>query len=205
MKLEKSTYKPFGLEAIETASRDEIAALQVKRLKRTLENVYENVPTYRKKFDAAGVSPSDFKHLDDLEKFPFTTKQDLRENYPFGNLDGRFVGSRCTHALCHHYLDELMSPIPEPGRASATIHELPRRVARREGRECAARPQGIRGNNGDHGPRSNSRLADVCDGTRLRRLSTAGSRDHLAKQLPGDAVELLQLHLLDRREIVPAG
>ena len=45
MKLEKSTYKPFGLEAIETASRDEIAALQVKRLKRTLENVYENVPT----------------------------------------------------------------------------------------------------------------------------------------------------------------
>src|SRR5271163_1856344 len=84
MKLEKSTYKPFGLEAIETASRDEIAALQVKRLKRTLENVYENVPPYRKKFDAAGVSPSDFKHLDDLEKFPFTTKQDLRENYPFG-------------------------------------------------------------------------------------------------------------------------
>src|SRR5271170_6171105 len=84
MKLEKTTYQPFGLEAIETASRDEIAALQVKRLKRTLENVYENVPPYRKKFDAAGVSPSDFKHLDDLEKFPFTTRQDLRENYPFG-------------------------------------------------------------------------------------------------------------------------
>src|ERR1700735_1444874 len=84
MKLEKSTYKPFGLEAIETASRDEISALQAQRLKRTLENVYENVPTYRKKFDAAGVTPSDFKHLDDLEKFPFTTKQDLRESYPFG-------------------------------------------------------------------------------------------------------------------------
>ncbi len=84
MKLEKSTYKPFGLEAIETASRDEIAALQAQRLKRTLENVYENVPTYRTKFDAAGVTPSDFKHLDDLEKFPFTTKQDLRESYPFG-------------------------------------------------------------------------------------------------------------------------
>ena len=84
MKLEKSTYKPFGLETIETASRDEIAALQAKRLKRTLENVYENVPNYRKKFDAAGVTPSDFKHLDDLEKFPFTTKQDLRESYPFG-------------------------------------------------------------------------------------------------------------------------
>jgi phenylacetate-CoA ligase len=84
MKLDKSTYEPFGLEAIELASRDEIAALQVERLKRTLENVYENVPPYRKKFDAAGVAPSDFKHLDDLEKFPYTTKQDLRENYPFG-------------------------------------------------------------------------------------------------------------------------
>src|SRR5215831_16145931 len=84
MKLGKSSYKPFGLEAIETASRDEIAAVQTKRLKRTLENVYESVPFYRRKFDAAGVSPSDFKHLDDLKHFPFTTKQDLRENYPFG-------------------------------------------------------------------------------------------------------------------------
>ena len=84
MKLDKSTYKPFGLEAIETASRDEIAAVQTKRLKRTLQNVYENVPLYRRKFDAAGVSPLDFKHLDDLKHFPFTTKHDLRENYPFG-------------------------------------------------------------------------------------------------------------------------
>ena len=84
MKLEKSSYKPFGLEAIEIASRDEIAAVQTKRLKHTLENVYENVALYRRKFDAAGVSPSDFKHLDDLKRFPFTTKQDLRENYPFG-------------------------------------------------------------------------------------------------------------------------
>ena len=70
MKLEKSTYKPFGLEAIETASRDELAALQTKRLKRTLENVYENVPLYRTKFAAAGVTPSDFKHLNDLKKLP---------------------------------------------------------------------------------------------------------------------------------------
>ena len=84
MKLDKSTYEPFGLEAIEIASRDEIAAVQTKRLKRTLENVYKNVPLYRKKFDAAGVTPSDFTHLDDLKNFPFTTKQDLRENYPFG-------------------------------------------------------------------------------------------------------------------------
>jgi phenylacetate-CoA ligase len=49
MKLDKSTYRPFGLEAIETASRDELAAVQTKRLRRTLENVYENVPLYRRK------------------------------------------------------------------------------------------------------------------------------------------------------------
>ena len=84
MKIDLSTYTPFGLEPIETASRDEIAALQVERLKYTLRTVYEKVPAYRRKFDAAGVSPADFKTLDDLGKFPFTTKHDLRENYPFG-------------------------------------------------------------------------------------------------------------------------
>jgi phenylacetate-CoA ligase len=84
MKLDMSTYEPFGLEAIETASPDEIAAVQTERLKRTLHTVYENVPAYRRKFDAAGVTPSDFRRLEDLEKFPFTTKQDLRDNYPFG-------------------------------------------------------------------------------------------------------------------------
>jgi hypothetical protein len=53
-------------------------------------------------------------------------------------LDGYFVGSRSKHALCHAYLDELMHSTSEPGRATATIHELRRRTARREGRECAA-------------------------------------------------------------------
>jgi phenylacetate-CoA ligase len=84
MKLDLSSYRPFGLEPIETASRDEISALQTERLKRSLHNVYENVAAYREKFDAAGVIPADFKTLEDLAKFPFTTKQDLRENYPFG-------------------------------------------------------------------------------------------------------------------------
>ena len=84
MKFDTSTYTPFGLEAIEVASRDEIAALQRERLKRTLQNVYENVPAYRKKFDEVGVHPLDLRQLDDLQKFPFTTKQDLRDNYPFG-------------------------------------------------------------------------------------------------------------------------
>ena len=77
-------YKPYGLEPIETASRDEIAALQTQRLKWSLQHVYDNVPAYKKKFDAAGVTPSDFKRIEDLAKFPFTTKHDLRDNYPFG-------------------------------------------------------------------------------------------------------------------------
>jgi phenylacetate-CoA ligase len=84
VKLDMSTYHPFGLEPIETASRDEIAALQTARLEHILHKVYENVPAYRKKLDAADVAPDDFRHLEDLAKFPFTTKHDLRENYPFG-------------------------------------------------------------------------------------------------------------------------
>ena len=72
------------LDPIEKASRDEITALQTRRLKATLDNVYQNVPHYRRAFDAAGVHPSDFKALADLAKFPFTTKKDLRANYPFG-------------------------------------------------------------------------------------------------------------------------
>jgi len=76
--------KPGELEPIEKASRDEIAALQLQRLRWSLKHAYDNVPHYRKKFDAAGVKPEDLKQLSDLAKFPFTTKQDLRDNYPFG-------------------------------------------------------------------------------------------------------------------------
>jgi phenylacetate-CoA ligase len=78
------TPQPGDLEAIETASRDEIQALQLERLKWTLNHAYENVPHYRKAFDQAGVHPGDLKTLADLAKFPFTTKKDLRDNYPFG-------------------------------------------------------------------------------------------------------------------------
>jgi len=78
------TPQPGELEPIEKASRDEIAALQLQRLKWSLKHAYDNVPHYRKKFDAAGVRPEDLKQLSDLAKFPFSTKQDLRENYPFG-------------------------------------------------------------------------------------------------------------------------
>lgn len=76
--------QPGDLEPIERASRDEIAALQLERLRWTLHHVYENVPHYRRKFDERGVHPNDLRTLEDLAKFPFTTKDDLRENYPFG-------------------------------------------------------------------------------------------------------------------------
>ena len=76
--------QPGELEAIERASRDEIAALQLERLKWTLRHAYENVPHYKRKFDEAGVHPDDLKTLADIAKFPYTTKQDLRDNYPFG-------------------------------------------------------------------------------------------------------------------------
>ncbi len=72
------------LDALETASRDELQAWQLQCLRWTLQHAYDNVPHYRASFDKAGVHPSDLKALADLAKFPFTTKQDLRANYPFG-------------------------------------------------------------------------------------------------------------------------
>ncbi|MDC9598410.1 phenylacetate--CoA ligase PaaK [Xenorhabdus anantnagensis] len=82
--LKKSPEQP--LDSIEFASLDEIQAWQFKQIKWTLNHAYNNVPMYRHKFDAAGVHPSDFKLLDDITKFPYTTKQDLREHYPFGTF-----------------------------------------------------------------------------------------------------------------------
>ena len=75
---------PGDLEPIERASQDELRALQLKRLQATLKHAYEQVPHYRMAFDAAGVHPEDCRSLGDLSKFPFTTKADLRANYPFG-------------------------------------------------------------------------------------------------------------------------
>ena len=71
------------LEPIETGSRDEIESIQIERLKWTWRHAYENVALYRRKFDEAGVLPEDFRSLADLAKFPFTTKDDLRQAYPF--------------------------------------------------------------------------------------------------------------------------
>ena len=74
----------FPLEPIEKAGIDELRALQLKRLKATLQHAYDNSPVYRAKFDAAGVHPGDCRSLSDLAKFPFTTKKDLRDSYPYG-------------------------------------------------------------------------------------------------------------------------
>ena len=74
----------FALEPIEKASVDELRALQLKRLRATLEHAYANSPVYRAKFDAASVHPGDCRSLADLAKFPLTSKNDLRDSYPFG-------------------------------------------------------------------------------------------------------------------------
>ena len=76
--------QPGDLEAIELATRDEISALQLQRLQWTLTHSYNNVASFKQKCDSKGVHPSDLKTLTDLAKFPFTTKTDLRDNYPFG-------------------------------------------------------------------------------------------------------------------------
>ena len=78
------TPAPGDLEPIERAGRDELQALQLQRLRKTLENAYAQVPHYRAAFDARGVHPSDCTSLSDLARFPFTTKKDLRDHYPFG-------------------------------------------------------------------------------------------------------------------------
>lgn len=78
------TPQPGDLETIERASRDELQALQLKRLQWSLQHAYDNVPHYRQAFEASGVHPRDLTSLADLAKFPFTTKKDLRDNYPFG-------------------------------------------------------------------------------------------------------------------------
>lgn len=73
-----------GYHAIETASRDEITALQTERMKWSLQHTYKNVPYFKAKCEAHGAHPDDFRALGDLARFPFTTKEDLRRNYPFG-------------------------------------------------------------------------------------------------------------------------
>ncbi|MBE6471115.1 MAG: phenylacetate--CoA ligase [Coriobacteriaceae bacterium] len=74
----------FYQEELETMPREEIEKLQLDRVKNLVHYVYERIPLYKERFDEAGVSPDDLQTLDDLRKFPFTVKQDLRDSYPFG-------------------------------------------------------------------------------------------------------------------------
>jgi phenylacetate-CoA ligase len=78
--------KPEELEPIELASRDELSTVQLERLRWSLRHAYENVPFYRDRFDELGLRPDGCRSLDDLSRFPLTTKEDLRQNYPFGML-----------------------------------------------------------------------------------------------------------------------
>src|SRR3954465_12467002 len=71
-------------DRIETAPREELAGLQLERLRWSLAHAYDNVPHYRQAFDRAGIKPGDLQELSDLKQFPFTTKDDLRDNYPYG-------------------------------------------------------------------------------------------------------------------------
>jgi phenylacetate-CoA ligase len=82
--MENLSPKLGDLEAIENASRDEIEALQLQRMRWSLNHAYKNVAHYKASFDSAGMHPDDLKSLADLSRFPFTKKSDLRENYPFG-------------------------------------------------------------------------------------------------------------------------
>jgi phenylacetate-CoA ligase len=82
----RPTQSLHGLEPIERASRDELAALQLERLRTVLSRAYQRIPLYRARFDAAGVHPDDVRDLSDLARFPFTVKDDLRGHYPFGML-----------------------------------------------------------------------------------------------------------------------
>jgi len=82
--MEDLSPRPGDLEPVETASRDEISALQLQRMQWSLTHAYANSPFYKKRFDDEGIQPGDLKTLADLAKFPFTTKADLRDTYPFG-------------------------------------------------------------------------------------------------------------------------
>ena len=82
----------------ETMSREEIEKIQLDRLKATVCRVYDNVPAYRRKTDEAGVKPEDIQTLKDLQKLPFTTKQDMRDNYPYGLFAVPLKSLRRIHA-----------------------------------------------------------------------------------------------------------
>ena len=91
------TRAEIGTE-IELHSASALAQLQLQRLQWTVRHAYENVPTYRRKFDEHGVHPDEIRTLDDVQRLPFTTKADLRESYPFGMFAVPMADVRRIHA-----------------------------------------------------------------------------------------------------------
>ena len=86
----------------ETMPREALESIQLRRLKATIDRAYANVPFYRKQFETAGITPGDVQSLQDLQRLPFTTKQDLRDNYPFRHVR-RSHGKRGSHSCLFRY------------------------------------------------------------------------------------------------------
>ena len=192
------------MDEAERASRDEIMALQTKRLAWSLEHAYDNVAHYKKAFDKAGVHPSDFRQLADLAKFPFTVKTDLRDNYPFNMfaVAARKAGARPCLVRHHRQADRGRL---HPGRY--------RHVVRRDG---ALDPRRRRPHRHDHAQRLwlwpvhrrprralRRRAARLHRGAGIRRHDrAAGAADQRfqARHHHGDA----ELHAGDPRRVQTA-
>lgn len=131
----------------ERLSPDELAALQLKRLRATLHRVYDRVPFHRQAFDKAGVHPDDCRSLADLSLFPFTTKTDLREQYPFGMFAVPRPEVRRIHASSGTtgrptvvgYTEETCPPGPtsSPGRCARRARGRARSCTWRTGTGCS--------------------------------------------------------------------
>ena len=112
-------------EKHECASPEDMRSLQLSKLKKIVEYAYENVPFYKKKYDAAGVKPGDIKTLKDIERLPFVEKSDLRDNYPYGlaavdiedtvriHASSVSVRTTCLH-LCKVVMSWSIVPTTEP-------------------------------------------------------------------------------------------
>ena len=197
--------RPEGLDPIETASRDEIAATQLERMKWSLRHSYENSSFYRKRFDDHGVHPDHLRTLADLAKFPFTTKSDLRETYPFGMFAVPREKPRAHSWLFGHHREADGGRLYAPrhrhlGRRGGPLYPRSGRPAgRHRARRLRLRPLHWR-----------ARGALRRRAARLHRCADLGRYDraagHVDERLQaahhyGDAV----LHAVDPRRVPPSG
>ena len=94
-------------ESIECMDRESLRKIQSIRLKKTVERVYHDTPFYRKKMQELGITPDDINSIDDIVKLPFTTKYDLRDNYPFAKFVRCLISKVCTIVLATNHADNL--------------------------------------------------------------------------------------------------